>query len=90
MSPSFPYTYAVVLMASTAWWWIGNISRPGTENEGTGQGKTAEMGRQPRKAVYAYLRSKYESCSSLLGVKLRRGVFGIFFGWGNLLLFVHL
>ena len=55
MSPSFPYTYAVVLRPSTALV-VGSEMFPprNEENEKErGQGKRPKWGRQPRKAVCA-------------------------------------
>ena len=46
----FLYTPVVVLRPSGLVV-KGKSSQPGTENEGTGQGRAAEMGRQPRKAA---------------------------------------
>jgi hypothetical protein len=46
----FTYTYAVVLRPSGLVV-KGKSSCPGTKNDGTGRGRAAEMGRQPRKAV---------------------------------------
>jgi hypothetical protein len=46
----FSYTSAVVLRP-TGLVVKGKSSRPGTKNGGTGNGRAAGMGRQPRKAV---------------------------------------